>query len=86
MSIYGNIGFTRRDRTPRHWRNDYRLNPKAKSAIRALKAEKERLFREFEALPDDIPDSEYDQAERALGGKLDALIDREDQIRKANLR
>lgn len=86
MSIYGSTGFTRRDKTPLHWRNDYKLTKKAKKAIKILKAEKERLFREFEEMTDDIPDSEYDRAERALAVKLDALVDEEDRIRKANLR
>ena len=86
MSIYGSIGFTRRDKTPAHWRPDYRLTTKAKSGIQALEAEKERLFRALEALPDDMPDAEYDQAERAVRVKLDALVEREDSIRKVNPR
>lgn len=82
MSIYGSIGFTRRDKTPAHWRPDYRLTTKAKSAIRQLEAERERIFRALEALPD----AEYDQAERAVRVKLDALVEREDSIRKVNPR
>lgn len=84
--MYGSIGFTRRDKTPPHWRDDYRLTLKAKKAIQELKTEKERMFREIEALPDDMPDIEYEQAERQLKVKLDALIEREDQIRNDNLR
>ena len=86
MSIYGSIGYTRRDKTPLHWRDGYKLTPKAKKAIQELKTEKERLFREIEALPDDMPDAEYDQAERAVRVKLDALVEREDSIRKVNPR
>ncbi|MCK9328014.1 MAG: hypothetical protein M0P69_21140 [Bacteroidales bacterium] len=84
--MYGSIGFTRGTKAPPHWRDDYRLTLKARKAIRALKTEKERLFRQFEALPDAMPDSEYNQAERRLRRKLDALMEREDGIRKTNLR
>ncbi len=54
--MYGNIGYTRRDRTPEHWRLDYALRPKAKAAIQAIKSERVARFREFEALPLEISD------------------------------
>jgi DNA-binding PadR family transcriptional regulator len=84
--MYGSIGCTRRDKTPAHWRKDYRLTQKAKAAIRDIEAEREALFQTLEALPLDTPDEEYTKAERALTAKLDALIDREDAIRQANPR
>ena len=85
--MYGSIGYTRRDRTPKHWRDDYRLNATAKKMIQKLKAERERLFREFEALPvETYSDEEYNQLERILRVKLDELIDKEDKIRFSNPR
>ena len=84
--MYGNLGFTRRDRTPEHWRKDYRLTPKAKSAIQAINSECEALFKELEAIPLDTPDEEYLIAERATRAMLDELREREDAIRRANPR
>ena len=84
MSIYGNIGYTRRSKTPNHWRDDYRLTAKAKKQIQAVKAEHERLFREFEALPYDMSDEDYRKATKELNIKLDELIEREDKIRLIN--
>ena len=84
--MYGSIGYTRRDKTPAHWREDYRLTPKTKAAIREIKAEHERLFQEFEALPLDLPDEAFAAADRELTAKLDALIDREDALRRINSR
>jgi len=84
MSIYGSIGYTRRDKTPKHWQNDYRLNQKAKKLIQELKAERERLFKEFESLPLEISDEEYNEAERILRIKLDEIINKEDKIRLSN--
>lgn len=84
--MYGSIGFTRRDKTPLHWQNDYRLTLTAKKTVQSIAAEREQLFKAFEALPDDISDNEYNAAERELRVKLDALIEREDEIRKANRR
>jgi len=86
MSIYGSIGFTRRDKTPKHWKDDYRLTQKAKKMIQELKAEHEQLFKEFEALPLEISDKEYSDAERILKIKLNELIDKEDKIRLNNPR
>ncbi|MEG3070986.1 MAG: hypothetical protein HQP61_02005 [Peptococcaceae bacterium] len=84
--MHGSIGYTRRDRTPRYWRSSYQLNRETKNEIEKLHAERERLFREFEALPDDIPDHEYTQAEIVLRQRLDALIGLEDKLRRSNLR
>lgn len=82
--MYGSIGYTRRDKTPAHWRKDYRLTQKAEKAIQNIKTEREALFKTFEALPLDTPDEEYTKAERVLTAKLNALIDQEDAIRRAN--
>jgi hypothetical protein len=82
--MYGNIGLTRRDKTPPHWREDYRLKPKAKQLLAQIESERERLFKEFEALPDDISDESYAIAEREIRANLDALIDRADAIRRTN--
>ncbi|HBY21178.1 MAG TPA: hypothetical protein DEG71_09290 [Clostridiales bacterium] len=84
MSIYGSIGYTRRDKTPKHWQNDYKLTQKTKKIIQGIKAERERLFKEFENLPIETPDKEYEEAEQILKIKLDELIDREDKIRLTN--
>ena len=85
MSIYGSIGYTRRDKTPKHWQKDYRLTQKTKKIIQELKAERERLFQEFENLPiERIPDKEYNKAEQVLRIKLDELIEQEDKIRLSN--
>ena len=84
--MYGNIGFTRRDRTPEHWRNDYPLTPKAKAAIQAINAEREALFKELESLPLEISDEEYVIAERATRAKSDELREREDAVRRENPR
>lgn len=82
--MYGNIGFTRRDKTPLHWRDDYRLKPKAKQLLAQIASERERLCKAFEALPEDISDEAYARAERELTANLDVLIDRADGIRRAN--
>ena len=84
MSIYGSIGYTRRDKTPKHWQNDYKLTQKTKKIIQGIKAARERLFKEFENLPIETPDKEYEEAEQILKIKLDELIDREDKIRLTN--
>jgi len=84
MSIYGSIGYTRRDKTPKHWQKDYRLTQKTKKAIQEIKAERERLFQEFENLPLEISDKEYNEAESMLRIKLDELIEQEDKIRLIN--
>lgn len=86
MSIYGQIGYTRRDKTPAHWRDDYHLKPTAKKMIAELRAEREQLFEAFEALPNDISDEEYNQRQHELRVKLNLLIDREDQVRQQNKR
>jgi uncharacterized protein YdcH (DUF465 family) len=52
--------------------------------IQELKAENNRLFKEFESLPDDITDEEYTRAQQILMVKLDELIDKEDKIRLSN--
>jgi hypothetical protein len=80
------IGFTRRDKTPYYWQKDYRLTPAAKKLIQALHAEHERLFREFEALPIEMSDEDYHAAEVALTVQLDAIIAKEDAIRRENRR
>lgn len=82
--MHGNIGFTRRDKTPQHWREDYRLEPKAKQMLVEIASERERLYRELEDLPDDITDEAYSLASREISVKLDALINRADAIRHAN--
>lgn len=64
--MYGNIGFTRRGKTPPHWRDDYRLKPKAKQLLAQIASERERMFREFEALSDEISDEAYTTSEREL--------------------
>ncbi|WP_127575283.1 hypothetical protein [Paenibacillus barengoltzii] len=84
MSIYGEIGITRRDKTPQHWRRDYRLKATAKKMLAQISAERERLFRELESLPDDISDEEYDSRSREIATKLDDLIERADEIRRKN--
>jgi len=84
MSIYGSIGYTRRDKTPKHWQKDYRLTQKTKKVIQEIKAERERLFQEFENLPLETPDKEYNEAEQVLRIKLDELIEQEDKIRLIN--
>ena len=86
MSAYGSIGYTRRDKTPKHWKNDYRLNPAAKKMVQELHAERERLFEDFENLPLEMPDEEHAQAERVLRIELDELIRKEDGIRLGNPR
>ncbi|MCM3701409.1 hypothetical protein [Paenibacillus macerans] len=82
--MYGSIGFTRRDKTPQHWRGDYRLNPKTKQMLAQISSEREALFREFESLPDDISDEQYLIAERELRKKLDTMLVQEDRVRLAN--
>ena len=82
--MYGSIGFTRRDKTPDYWRKDFRLTTKAKKAIEEIKVEHDRLFKEFESLPDDISDEDYSKAEKELTINLDALTEKEDTIRKNN--
>lgn len=84
MSIYGSIGFTRRDKTPKHWQKDYKLNSKAKQMIQELKFEREQLFQKFESLPLEMSDSEYAEKERILNIELDELITKEDKIRLSN--
>ena len=84
MSIYGSVGYTRRDKTPKHWQKDYRLTQKTKKAIQEIKAERERLFQELESLPLEISDKEYNEAENILKIKLDELIKKEDKIRLIN--
>jgi len=84
MSAYGQIGFTRRDKTPKHWREDYKLRAAAEKLLAQIASEREQLFRELEALPDDMPDEEYDLKWREISKKLDALIDRADEIRRKN--
>ena len=84
MSIYGSIGYTRRDKTPAHWQKDYRLTQKTKKIIQELKAEREKLFLEFENLPIETPDKDYKKAERILKIKLNELIEKEDKIRLTN--
>jgi len=84
MSIYGSIGYTRRDKTPKHWQKDYKLTQKTKKIIQELKAERERLFKKFENLPIETPDKEYDEAERILKIKLNELIEQEEKIRLSN--
>jgi len=84
MSIYGSIGYTRRDKTPKHWQKDYRLTQKTKKIIQELKAEREKLFLEFENLPIETSDEEYNEAEQILRIKLDDLIEQEEKIRLSN--
>ncbi len=86
MSAYGSIGFTRRDKTPKHWQKDYRLNPTAKKQIQELKSQHERLFKEFESLPIELSDEEYLVVQKELTKKLDELIEKEDKIRLQNPR
>lgn len=86
MSIYGSIGFTRRDRTPRHWQKDYPLTPKAKKLIAELHAEREKTHRLYEDLPLDTPDEEFDKVWKEAGKRLNELIEEEDRIRRANER
>ncbi|MNJ39198.1 hypothetical protein D3C77_340650 [compost metagenome] len=86
MSIYGSIGFTRRDKTPKYWREDYRLNPKAKQLLAQIAAERRELSKMRTAISEDlsIPDEDCDLALREIHAKVDALIDREDEIRRTN--
>lgn len=86
MSVYGSIGFTRRDKAPKHWKADYRLTPKTKKEINELKTERERLIRELENLPIEISDEEYTEAQRIVQIKLNELIIQEDRIRQTNLK
>jgi hypothetical protein len=81
---YGQIGFTRRDKTPQHWRKDYNLKTKAKKLLAQIASDREGLYKELKSLSDDLTDDEYDAAAREISAKLDALIDRADDIRRAN--
>lgn len=82
--MYGSIGFTRRDKTPQHWRRDYKLKTEAKKLLVQISYEREALLRELEELPDDISDEAYSLASREISVKLDALLDQADAIRRAN--
>jgi len=86
MSIYGSIGFTRRDKTPPHWRKDYRLKPKAKLLLAQIEVERYELHKAHTAISEDVSlsDEEYNSASRKISEKLDALIDRMDTIRRTN--
>lgn len=83
---YGEIGVTRPDRTPPHWRKDYRLKPKAKQLLAQIATEREELYNAHTTISEDmsLSDEEYNQASREISAKLDALIDRMDAIRRAN--
>lgn len=86
MSIYGSIGFTRLDKTPKHWREDYRLNSKTKQLLAQIATEREELHKAHTAISEDmsLSDDEYNSASREISVKLDALVDRADAIRRAN--
>ncbi|GIP61106.1 hypothetical protein [Paenibacillus woosongensis] len=86
MSVYESIGFTRRDKTPQHWRGDYRLKPKAKQLLAQIATEREELQKAHTAISEDmsLSDEEYNSASREIIAKLDALIDRADEVRRKN--
>lgn len=86
MSIYGDIGFTRKDNTPPHWREGYKLTKSAKEKIRRIDIEKERLFREHESLSadDNLTDEEFNAASAKIAKELDELIEKEDKVRREN--
>ena len=84
MSMYGQIGITRVNKTPKHWQKDYYIRPYTQKEIEKLKLEKEKLFREFENLPIELTDEEYFLEQRILDEKLNELLDKEDELRKAN--
>lgn len=86
MSIYGSIGFTRRDKTLQHWRKDYRFNPKAKQMLAQVATEREELQKAHTAISEDmsLSDEEYNLASQEISAKLNALIDRADEIRRKN--
>lgn len=86
MSIYGSIGFTRRNRTPRHWQEDYPLTPRAKKLIVELNVERERVHRTYEDLPLDTSDKEFDKVWKAAGKRLNEIREEENRIRKENKR
>jgi len=83
---YGEIGATRPDRAPPHWRKDYRLKPKAKQLLAHIETERKELHRAHTAISEDmsLSDEEYNSASREISAKLDALIDRMDMIRRVN--
>lgn len=84
--MYGNIGFTRRDKSPAHWRGDYELKPRAKQMLARIVTEREALLKMYTAISEDmsLSDEAYSAASRDIRAKLDALIDREDEIRRTN--